>query len=163
MKMANEVILDSLGTAGSHLPAGEHPECPESGAWIRVQEGGSPSDPAGLMNLLRNATDAMPRGGRRNIRVTQLEGEGTIWWDARICDSGAGLSEDVLPRIFDPFFSTKPEDKGTGFGLPVSHGIIENHGGDIWAENYPLGGATFGFSLPAQDRRNWNAQAVDRG
>ena len=65
-----------------------------------------------------------------------------------MCDTGAGIDPDILPRLFTKF-STK-SDSGTGLGLFISKSIVEAHGGRIWAENNPDGnGATFSFSLPA--------------
>ena len=96
-----------------------------------------------FINLLSNARDAMPGGGRLRVASREIEEDGKRWWEARFSDSGAGIPEDTQGQIFDPFFTTKPEDRGTGLGLSVSHGIIENHGGKIWVESTPGQGATF--------------------
>ncbi|WP_231937143.1 sensor histidine kinase [Caballeronia udeis] len=61
-------------------------------------------------------------------------------------DSGAGIREDNLPRLFEPLFTTR--SSGIGMGLAISSSILEAHGGQIWASNNPEGGATFSFSLP---------------
>jgi PAS domain S-box-containing protein len=66
-----------------------------------------------------------------------------------IRDNGAGIAADVLPRIFDPFFSTKEVGAGTGLGLAITYGIIQEHGGTIEASNAPDGGAAFRIELPA--------------
>jgi CheY-like chemotaxis protein len=63
-------------------------------------------------------------------------------------DSGPGMSEETLRRIFDPFFTTKDAGEGTGLGLTISYGIIEEHGGRIWAESQPGQGTTFHIELP---------------
>jgi two-component system sensor kinase FixL len=63
-----------------------------------------------------------------------------------VSDTGHGIPAEVLPRVFDPFYTTKPA--GMGIGLSVSRTIIEAHGGRIWAENDPRGGAIFRFALP---------------
>lgn len=70
----------------------------------------------------------------------------------RITAVGSSLNkpEDVLPRIFDPFFTTKPVDKGTGLGLYVFQGIVASHGGKLWAESAPGGGAAFILRLPVR-------------
>jgi signal transduction histidine kinase len=68
-----------------------------------------------------------------------------------VIDTGTGISEDVLPELFDPFFTAKPEDKGTGLGLSVTFGIIESHGGKIWAESEVGKGATFIVRLPVEE------------
>jgi len=65
-----------------------------------------------------------------------------------ISDTGPGIPEEIMPAIFDPFFTTKEEGRGTGLGLSVAFGIIENHNGKTYASNRPEGGATFTFELP---------------
>jgi signal transduction histidine kinase len=65
----------------------------------------------------------------------------------KVSDSGIGISEGDLLKIFQPFFTTKND--GLGMGLPICRSIIEEHSGQLWAENNPDGGATFAFSLPA--------------
>ena len=70
-----------------------------------------------------------------------------------MADTGEGISPDILPNIFDPFFTTKAVDEGTGLGLSVSHGIIESHGGKIWAESKPGNGTTLFIRLPALGRK----------
>ncbi|PYN50067.1 MAG: hypothetical protein DMD94_27425 [Candidatus Rokuibacteriota bacterium] len=67
-------------------------------------------------------------------------------------DSGPGIRPEVLPRIFEPFFTTKPIGEGTGLGLSISFRIVEAHGGRIWAESLPGGGAAFTVALPAVPR-----------
>ncbi len=101
-----------------------------------------------FLNLIRNAIDAMPGGGTLTVSTSVAGDAGARWWEARCADTGCGIPEEVMPRIFDPFYTTKPEDKGTGLGLAVSHGIVEGHGGRIWAESLPGEGATFIIRLP---------------
>jgi signal transduction histidine kinase/CheY-like chemotaxis protein len=101
-----------------------------------------------FLNLITNAVDAMPGGGTLSIASDLLREGGGRWWEVRFSDTGPGILEEVLPRIFDPFFTTKPEEKGTGLGLAVTHGIIDAHGGKIWAESPPGQGATFVVRLP---------------
>ena len=116
-----------------------------------------------FMNLFANALDVMPAGGRLGVSSRRARLDGTDWWEARVSDSGPGVPDDILARIFDPFFTTKPEDKGTGLGLSVSLGIVESHGGKIWAENSPAGGATFVVQLPLAKRRRKHAPDGNRG
>ncbi len=66
----------------------------------------------------------------------------------RVEDSGCGIQPEHLPRIFDPFFTTKETGEGTGLGLSVSYGIVQNHGGEIFAESEPGKGSTFKVILP---------------
>ncbi|MBI3024782.1 MAG: HAMP domain-containing histidine kinase, partial [Candidatus Tectomicrobia bacterium] len=87
-------------------------------------------------------------GGTLSIASDSLTEGGGRWWEVRFSDTGQGILAEVLPRIFDPFFTTKPEEKGTGLGLAVTHGIIDSHGGKIWAESPPGQGATFVVRLP---------------
>ena len=102
-----------------------------------------------LFHLVRNAMDAMPRGGKLKVATREVEEEGRLWWEARVSDTGEGILPENLSRIFDPFFTTKPPDKATGLGLSVTHGIVERHGGKLWAESAPGTGATFILRLPA--------------
>ncbi|SNS13592.1 PAS domain S-box-containing protein [Humidesulfovibrio mexicanus] len=85
------------------------------------------------MNLLNNARDAMPGGGAIRVRTRQRASEGLA--EVCVADSGTGISPEHLGKIFDPFFSTKGVGEGTGLGLSVSFGIIQNHGGVIEAES----------------------------
>jgi two-component system NtrC family sensor kinase len=90
-------------------------------------------------NLLKNAVEAMPDGGV--IRVATEEGEGEF--TVMVSDTGAGIPEENLPKMFSPFFTTKKVGKGTGLGLSVCYGIVKMHGGTIQAANVPGGGACF--------------------
>jgi signal transduction histidine kinase len=67
-----------------------------------------------------------------------------------VLDTGPGIPADVLPHIFDPFFTTKGPGEGSGLGLSVAHGIATEHGGRLWAENRPAGGAAFFLDLPLE-------------
>src|SRR5215468_394699 len=101
-----------------------------------------------LLNLVINAFDAMQDTvpSRRKVLIaTQLNGDGTVRTTVR--DHGIGISEEMLERLFDPFFSTKSE--GLGMGLAIVRSIVEAHGGTITAENADDGGARFQFILPA--------------
>ena len=72
--------------------------------------------------------------------------------EVAVSDTGHGISADKLLRVFEPFFSSKPN--GLGMGLAISRSIIEAHGGRLWAENNEAGGATFTFTLPAAEGGN---------
>ncbi|MDH4228186.1 MAG: ATP-binding protein [Nitrospirota bacterium] len=97
-----------------------------------------------FVNLLTNAVEAMPEGGGR-ITVAARQEKGLVV--VRVTDSGKGISSEALPRIFEPFFSTKPEVKGVGLGLSITYGIVKRHGGEISAVSEP-GRTIFTVSLP---------------
>ncbi|WP_455382853.1 [Fe-Fe] hydrogenase large subunit C-terminal domain-containing protein, partial [Salinispira pacifica] len=90
-------------------------------------------------NILSNAVEATAGRGRINIRSEESIGGFRIV----IGDSGPGIPADVLPKLFTPFYTTKPPGKGTGLGLAVCYGIVKMHGGTIQAGNRPEGGALF--------------------
>jgi two-component system sensor histidine kinase HydH len=98
-----------------------------------------------LLNLLLNALDAMPGGGSVCIRLRPPE-DGRA--ELSVADTGPGISDDILPRLFTPFVSDK--ETGMGLGLSVSRRIVEDHGGTLTALNRPGGGACFVVRLPAR-------------
>jgi two-component system NtrC family sensor kinase len=97
-----------------------------------------------FLNLLVNAAQAITDQGTITIR-TRAD-------DAMVCvaisDTGSGMAPEVLAKVFDPFFTTKPVGQGTGLGLAVSFGIVEQHGGHIEVESTPGAGTTFSVMLP---------------
>lgn len=97
-----------------------------------------------FINLLKNANEAMPDGGRIVIETARADGKITV----SVADTGTGIDQDVINRIFDPFFSTKGI-KGVGLGLAVSYGIIKSLNGDINVESEAGKGTTFKVTLPA--------------
>jgi two-component system sensor kinase FixL len=101
-----------------------------------------------LLNLVVNGIDAMnntPEADRRLTVTTYPHEEGFV--EVTVQDCGAGLAQDELPKIFESFFTTKPD--GMGLGLSIANSIIETHRGRIWAENNRDGkGATFHFTVP---------------
>ncbi len=105
-----------------------------------------------IQNIIINAVDAMPQGGTitisaRNVQHTIPSSEDTRFVRITIEDSGSGISEKDLKRIFDPYFTTKT--KGSGLGLATAYSIIRNHGGMIEVESAPGKGSTFFIYLPA--------------
>jgi PAS domain S-box-containing protein len=102
-----------------------------------------------LLNLMLNGLDAVrdvaPQDRKLKVRARK-KGASTV--EVAVTDSGTGIPNDAFPRIFEPFYTTKPD--GLGMGLSISRSIIEAHGGRISAGNNPEGGATFCFTLPVE-------------
>ena len=103
-----------------------------------------------LINLIRNAIEAMEHSREREILIsTRAEAD---WIEVSVADTGPGIAPEHLDTLFSQFMTTKTG--GMGIGLPISRTIVELHGGQIWAENRPEGGALFHFTLPkAQPRK----------
>ncbi|MCY1021043.1 sensor histidine kinase [Pyxidicoccus sp. MSG2] len=97
-----------------------------------------------VVNLLMNATQAMPDGGRIFLS-TRMEGEEAV---LEVRDSGVGMTPDVRAKMFEPFFTTKPAGEGTGMGMAVVHGIVTSHHGRIHVDTAPGKGTTFIIHLP---------------
>ncbi len=97
-----------------------------------------------FINLLRNAIETGRRGGRAVIRVRAADDQLRI----TVEDNGPGIAEEDLPRVFDPFFTTRREKGGTGLGLSIVHGIIVEHGGRISVQSRQGSGTTFMIELP---------------
>ena len=104
-----------------------------------------------LVNLLRNAAEAIPDGGaRRRVAVrgsVERDDAGRAWARVEVEDTGTGIAEEDLQRVFIPFFTTKT--KGHGVGLALAHRVATDHGGTLSASNSPAGGALFTLRLPA--------------
>ena len=102
-----------------------------------------------LLNLVNNAVDAMPDGGliRLATRVEPASGPPAAVV-IEVADTGNGIASEHLPRIFDPFFTTKQVGQGTGLGLSLSYGIMQEHGGEITVDSLPGQGTRFGLRFP---------------
>jgi two-component system NtrC family sensor kinase len=98
-----------------------------------------------LINLLLNAIHASKAGDRIIVEAHKADEHNL---EISVCDEGTGISDDVMDKLFDPFFSTKPVGKGSGLGLSISLGIIERHGGNISVHNNDVGGVTVVIRLP---------------
>jgi signal transduction histidine kinase len=122
------------------------------------------ADPAQLeqvvLNLVVNARDAMPNGGKLSVKVdevyldelaaqTEVEGRNGRYARLTVSDSGTGIDERTRARLFEPFFTTKDQGKGTGLGLSIVYGIVRQSGGYITVSSEPGRGATFVIYLPA--------------
>jgi PAS domain S-box-containing protein len=113
-----------------------------------------------LLNLLLNAVDAMPDGGTLHVETLVREAiaeEADAHWQRRlaivaITDTGVGITDDVRPQLFTPFFTTKAND--SGLGLPISQRIARQHGGRITVRSVPGAGSTFSLELPLDAARH---------
>ncbi len=111
-----------------------------------------------MVNMILNATQAMPNGGNLTISTSLAKGVeiGNSLKDMvriDIKDTGIGISKENLDKLFTPFFTTKAKGKGVGLGLPVAHGIIEQHNGKIEVDSEPNVGTTFTIYLEVMDEQ----------
>ncbi len=107
-----------------------------------------------MCNLMKNAADAMPAGGKLTITARCTEG----WAAVSFADTGNGVPSDVIQHIFEPFYSTKPAGRGTGLGLSICRNIVERAGGCIEAKNRDEGGAIFMVTMPTWSEGRTAAQ-----
>ncbi|MEJ2551710.1 MAG: PAS domain S-box protein [Anaerolineales bacterium] len=125
-----------------------------------------------LLNLALNARDAMPMGGLLQVELNHLRVDKKVaakmpelpsgdWVRLTVTDDGSGISADVMPHIFNPFFSTKAPGKGSGLGLAQVYGIVKQHGGYITVDSLPGKGTTFDIFLPAESEKPADHPAVD--
>jgi two-component system NtrC family sensor kinase len=101
-----------------------------------------------FLNLTLNSCEAMPHGGTIAIRTAMHNGEVRL----EIADTGFGIKPEVMERIFEPFFTTKPVGQGTGLGLAVTYGIVQQHGGSIEVESEEGKGTKFIIALPVENK-----------
>ena len=120
-----------------------------------------------IMNLVVNAKDAMPEGGKLTITTSNIvldrPGLEKKFVKLSISDTGHGIKRDVLEKIFDPFFTTKEIGKGTGLGLSVVYGIVKQHGGFIDVNSQEGKGTTFDVYFPAAPRASVKGQERTKG
>jgi signal transduction histidine kinase len=101
-------------------------------------------------NLLLNARDAIPDGGSITLRTAVSDLDAV---SVEVADTGIGIAPENVARIYDPFFTTKGVGRGTGLGLAVSYGIVQEHSGHIAVESAPGRGTTFRITLPTAHAR----------
>ena len=99
-----------------------------------------------FVNLFLNARDAMPSGGQLKIETSMNESMVIV----DIPDTGVGICDENIRRIYDPFFTTKSIGRGTGLGLAMTYGIIQEHGGSIFVDSAPGQGTHFRLKLPTR-------------
>ena len=101
-----------------------------------------------LLNILTNAAQAMDKPNARIAIATRPAGNGAVAID--IEDNGKGIAPEILPRIFDPYFTTKEPGKGTGLGLAIAYKIVAQHGGRIDVRSTPGTGTVMTVTLPIE-------------
>lgn len=121
-----------------------------------------------VLNLINNAIDAVnPLGaeGVVTVRTTTVQVDGESWVELTVSDNGPGIPAEIIGRVFDPFFSTKPSGQGTGLGLFLTYGIVSDHRGRIEVKNGETGAIfsvalpTVGFMTTNQEEASWESQA----
>jgi signal transduction histidine kinase len=98
-----------------------------------------------VLNLIKNGLEAASQGGTLSVTTRRLDGSVEL----SVSDTGPGISPDIGPRLFEQFFTTKPQ--GTGLGLSITRQIVEEHGGTIRWTSTPGAGATFAITLPIKE------------
>jgi signal transduction histidine kinase len=121
-----------------------------------------------ILNLVVNARDAMPEGGRIVIETgnrasSSIAAPALSWALIRVSDTGTGIDEKTMKRIFEPFFTTKGQGKGTGLGLATVFGIVQQSGGEINVESELGRGTTFTILLPAVEEEGRVEEVLDLG
>ncbi len=112
-----------------------------------------------ILNLIVNARDAMPDGGKVTLE-TRARDDGFV--DISVSDTGVGMAPSVVERVFEPFFTTKPIGQGTGLGLSMVHGFVKQSGGDISVQSAPGKGTKVTLSLPLAGAGATEAEAPER-
>ncbi len=101
-----------------------------------------------FLNMIMNAADAMEKVGTMKMVTRSIHEQGKHLVEIEFSDTGPGIRDEDIPKLFEPFFTTKPVGKGTGLGLAVSHGIIQEHGGEILVKTQLGEGTSFFIRLP---------------
>ena len=141
----NKLLLDVLSLVEHQLEGARIKVRREFGEHLPVVRGNENRLQQVFFNLVLNARDAMPRGGWLTL-ATRADDDAVI---VEVRDTGHGIRAEDIKRIYDPFFTTKGIGRGTGLGLSVSYGILQEHGGAIFVESAPGQGTTFQVALPA--------------
>ncbi|MBI3952067.1 MAG: PAS domain S-box protein [Acidobacteria bacterium] len=158
----NTIVDETMTLLRRSLDAGLEIEVKKAAGWGIIEADATQIQQV-LMNLCINARDAMPNGGLLRIETTNVvldedacrshvdavPGEFVV---LSVSDTGIGIAPQDLPRIFDPFFSTKEVNKGTGLGLSTAYGIVKSHRGFIQVESQPRQGTRFSIYFPATQK-----------
>ena len=144
----NRVIVDTLSLLEHQFKTGRIRVQDELAAHLPPIQGNAGRLQQVFLNLFLNAKDAMPDGG--TLRIATSNGDGV---SVTVSDSGSGIAQEHIHRIYDPFFTTKSvapdgQKRGTGLGLSVTYGIIQEHAGKIRVESSPEQGTTFFIDFP---------------
>lgn len=144
--MLRRTIREDITIEARLMPAA----CPVLGDRARLEEV--------VLSLAANAEEAMPRGGTLRIETREVSLEGEVWGEDEvkagpygmmtISDTGEGMDQETVDRVFDPFFTTREVGKGTGLGLSTVFGIVRQHGGHIRVSSDPGRGTTFHLYFP---------------
>jgi signal transduction histidine kinase len=143
----NDVVSKSAAIVDHQLSLGNVHISFELGENIPAISGNANQLQQVLMNLMINAQQAIGDGGGKVDIETFVNGKSVM---ITVLDTGPGIDEDVAAKIFEPFYTTKPAGEGTGLGLSVTYGIIQDHGGEISVERAESGGAKFVIKLPLE-------------
>jgi signal transduction histidine kinase len=141
----NKVVLDVLSLLEHQLDKSNIKLRKELAAELPPVRGNENRLQQVFFNLILNARDAMPRGGWLTL-ATSADDDTVI---VEVKDTGTGIKREHIKRIYDPFFTTKGIGRGTGLGLSVSYGILQEHGGAIFVDSAPGQGTTFQVALPS--------------
>jgi two-component system NtrC family sensor kinase len=145
----NKIILDTLALLEHQFKTAKVQVRDELGEYLPLIYGNAGRLQQVFLNLFLNARDAMPNGGC--LRVNSSNGDSV---SVTVADSGTGIAQEHIQRIYDPFFTTKTSpregqaNRGTGLGLSVTYGIIQEHAGKIRVESQPGAGTTFYLDFP---------------
>ena len=150
------VTINDLNSIIEHVLALQAPQFKEEGIKPEVHYASDlPSIPFDkdrilqvIFNIISNATEAMAGQETKVLQITTTKAASAEFVQVVISDTGTGINQDTMSKIFDPFFSTKDRGQGTGLGLYICYSIIKDHGGRIWAENNEWGGASLYIELP---------------
>jgi two-component system sensor kinase FixL len=142
----NKVVADALDLARADLIVRQVRIVKEVGSELPLIVGDQIQLQQVILNLILNASESLMANPSDNrvLTVSTQSNEGSV--EAVFADNGPGFAPESVKKLFEPFFSTK--EHGLGLGLPISRSIMTAHGGELWAESNPEGGAIFHIKLP---------------